>query len=159
MRDTKWSKVEQMDWKVRHGLSASRKRRDSVEGDLPEIADIGCTHGEVFSEIDFLLQGDYGENAEKPGNTESDGEWQNHMNTAAASITPTGGDFEPSGTAGNAIVGVVRQDFRWFSHDQHCQLPPHWLQPGHVRGWNWQAGHITCVGRVSANGHPSQQLL
>jgi hypothetical protein len=113
----------------------------------------------VFSEIDFLLQGDYGENAEKPGNTESDGEWQNHMNTAAASITPTGGDFEPSGTAGNAIVGVARQDFRWFSHDQHCQLPPHWLQPGHVRGWNWQAGHITCVGRVSANGHPLQQLL
>jgi hypothetical protein len=81
----------------------------------------------VFSEIDILLQDDYGEDAEKSGNTESDGEWESHVNTAAASITPTGGDVEPSGTAGNAILGVAWQDFRWFSHDQCCQLPPYWL--------------------------------
>lgn len=88
----------------------------------------------MFSEIDILLQDDYGEDAEKLGNTGVDGEWQNHVNTAAASITPTGGDSEPSGTTGDAIVGVARQDIRWFSHDQYFHLPPYWLQPGHVRG-------------------------
>lgn len=59
-----------------------------------------------------LQQNDYGEQPEKPDDTDSDEEWQTDLSTAGAPSITAGGDVEPSGTAGNASAGGARQGSR-----------------------------------------------